>query len=94
LRRADSYPVASCASLSLLLIEIDDFADHCNQFGAAAADHARYAVSQTLINSVRPTDLVACNRSTRFAVVLSEAEIEGAYRVAERPRFAVSVAVC
>lgn len=83
----------SNAPLSLLLIEIDDFADYCSQFGAAAGDHARYAVSQTLVNSVRPTDLVACYGSTRFAVVLPEADTEGASRVAERLRNAVSEAV-
>ena len=83
----------SKAPLSLLLIEIDDFADYCAQFGAPAGDHARYAVAQTLINSVRPTDLLACYGPTRFAVVLPDAEIAGAYRVAARVCHAVSEAV-
>lgn len=83
----------SKAPPSLLLIEIDDFTDHCSQFGTAAGDHARYAVSQTLANSVRPTDLVACCGPMRFAVVLTDAEIERACRVGERLSQAVSEAV-
>lgn len=83
----------SNAPLSLLLIEIDDFADYCAQFGTAAGDHARYAVSQTLVNSVRPTDLVASCGPMQFAVVLPDAEIAGACRVGERLCNAVSEAV-
>ncbi|HEX9811010.1 MAG TPA: hypothetical protein VGA88_02840 [Burkholderiales bacterium] len=30
------------APLSVLLIEIDEFADYCAKFGAPAADHARH----------------------------------------------------
>lgn len=83
----------SSAPLALLMIEIDDFADYGAQFGAAAGDHGRYAVAQTLINSVRPTDLVACYGQAQFAVVLPDADINGAYLVAERLRHAVSEAV-
>jgi diguanylate cyclase (GGDEF)-like protein len=83
----------SKAPLSLLLIEIDDYGDYCAQFGGPAGDHARYAVAQTLINSVRPTDLVAGYGPTRFAVVLPDADIAGACQVGERLCHAVSEAV-
>lgn len=79
--------------LGLLLIEIDELADYRTRFGAEAADHARYAVAQTLINNVRPTDLVACYGPAQFAVVLPEAGLDGALHVGERLRGAVSEAV-
>lgn len=79
--------------LGLLLVEIDGFAGYAEQFGGAAGEHARYAVAQTLINNVRPTDLVACYGSTQFAVVLPEANLDGACLVGERVRHAVSEAV-
>lgn len=83
----------SQSPLGLLLLEIDEFADYTEQFGHAAADHARYAVAQTLTNSVRPTDLIASYSPAQFAVVLPEADFAGTCRVAERVRHAVSEAV-
>ncbi len=81
------------APLSLLLLEIDGYAKYTEDFGHAAGDHARYAVAQTLINSVRPTDLIACYGPAQFAVVLPEADVTGACLVAERVRHAISEAV-
>lgn len=83
----------SNAALGLLLIEIDDFTNYREQFGDAAGDHARYAVAQTLINNVRPTDPVACYGRAQFAAVLPQADAAGTNVVAERLRDAVSEAV-
>lgn len=83
----------SKASLGLLLIEIDGFDEYRAEQGPEAAEHARYAVAQTLIHNVRPTDLVACYDSARFAVVLPDANVSAACVVAERVRHAVSEAV-
>lgn len=80
-------------SLSLLLLEIDRFADYKAQFGADAAERARYAVAQTLINNVRPTDLVACYGPASFAIVLADADVRGARVASERVREAVAEAV-
>jgi diguanylate cyclase (GGDEF)-like protein len=79
--------------LALLLVEIDDFAEYSAQFGHAAGDHARYAVAQTLMNSVRPTDLIACHGPASFAIILPESDVTGAVVVGERARHAVSEAV-
>jgi diguanylate cyclase (GGDEF)-like protein len=79
--------------LSLLLIEIDDFSDYSSQFGNDAGDQALYAVAQTLLSSVRPTDLVARWGAGRFAVLLPESDEDGAAVVARRIRGAVSEAV-
>lgn len=79
--------------LALLLVEIDGFAEYASEHGADAADHARYAVAQTLINNVRPTDMVACYGLASFAIVLPDSELSGACQVAERIRHSVSEAV-
>ena len=79
--------------LGLLLVEIDGFADYRAQFGAVAADHARCAVAQTLIHSVRPTDLIACHGPAQFAIVLPDADLPGACTVGERVCAAVNEAV-
>ncbi len=79
--------------LALLLVEIDALADYHAQLGVEAGDHVRYAVAQTLINNVRPTDLVACYGPAQFAVVLPEADLAGALLVGERVRNAASEAV-
>lgn len=83
----------SNASLGLLLVEIDGFDKYRAEQGLEAGEHVRYAVAQTLIHNVRPTDLVACYDSARFAVVLPEANVSAACIVAERVRHAVSEAV-
>ncbi|MBI3898749.1 MAG: diguanylate cyclase [Gammaproteobacteria bacterium] len=80
-------------SLALLLVDIDDFGQYNADFGYDAGDHALYAVAQTLLNSVRPTDLAARYGAGQFAIVLPEADIAGAGVVAERVRHAVGEAV-
>jgi diguanylate cyclase (GGDEF)-like protein len=83
----------SHAPLGLLLVEIDGFDEYRTEFGSQAAELARCAVAQTLIHSVRPTDLIACYDAAKFAVVLPEAHVSGACLVGERVRQAVSEAV-
>lgn len=80
-------------NLALLLIDIDDFSNYNAQFGYEAGDQALYAVAQTLLGSVRPTDLVARYDASRFAVVLPESDLAGARVVADRIAHAVSEAV-
>lgn len=80
-------------SLAVLLIDIDHFRRFNEEFGYAAGDQALHAIGQTLVNNVRPTDLVARYAGQQFAVVLPEADVSGARIVAERIRHAVSEAV-
>jgi len=80
-------------SLAVLLIDIDHFRRFNEEFGYAAGDQALHAIGQTLVNNVRPTDLVARYAGQQFAVVLTEADASGARIVAERIRHAVSEAV-
>lgn len=79
--------------LALILLDIDHFGAFNDEFGHIAGDHALFAVSQVLMNSVRPTDLVARYGGQQFAVVLPDSDANGARLVAERVREAVSEAV-
>lgn len=81
------------AALGILLVDIDDYAEYGAQFGFEAGEHARYAVAQTLVNNLRPTDLVACYGPASFVAILPDSDVTGACSVAERIRHAVSEAV-
>lgn len=81
------------AVVSLLLVEIDDFSGYIAQWGPDAGEHARYAVAQTLVNNLRPTDLIACYAEPVFAIVLPDTDVLAACRAGERVRHAVSEAV-
>ncbi len=79
--------------LSILMIDVDYFKRYNDKFGHLAGDHVLYAVSQTMLNSVRPTDMVARYGGEEFVVVLPDTDIHGAKLVAERIRKNVAEAV-
>ncbi|HLF22499.1 MAG TPA: GGDEF domain-containing protein [Burkholderiales bacterium] len=76
--------------LTLLLVEIDKFHGYTQRLGPTVGDHACHAVAQTLVESIRPTDLVASYGPAQFAVVLPDSNVAGACQVGERLRHAVS----
>jgi diguanylate cyclase (GGDEF)-like protein len=90
LPRQISRSTASNAPLGLLLVEIDRFADYAGRWGQAAEDQARRTVAQTLVDNVRPTDLVACYSTAQFVVVLPDSNATNACLIAERVRRAVN----
>ncbi len=79
--------------MSLIMADVDHFKDYNDQFGCAAGDHVLYAVAQTLMNNVRPTDLVARYGGETFSIVLPDTDIVGAKIVAEQLRGTVGEAV-
>lgn len=79
--------------LAVLLVDIDHFKRFNEEFGYAAGDQALHAIGQTLVNNVRPTDLVARYGGQQFAVMLPDADALGAQAVAARARSAVAEAV-
>lgn len=90
LPRQIARSTASQASLGLLLIEIDGFADYVARSGPVAEDKVCYAVAQLLVNNFRPTDLVVSYGAGQFAVVLPDTNVASACVVGERTRHAVS----
>ena len=79
--------------LSVIMVDVDHFKTFNDEFGHIAGDHALYAVAQTMLNIVRPTDMVGRYGGEEFAVMLPDTDIKGAHIAAERIRQAVSEAV-
>ncbi len=80
-------------ALSLVIADIDQLGSYNEEFGFEAGDHVLYAVSQTLINHLRPTDLLARYRDGQFAILLPDTDLAGAHVAAERVRKVVAETV-
>ena len=73
------------SSISVLLIDVDYFREYNDQLGHQAGDACLAKIASTLKDHVRrPSDLVARYGGEEFAVVLSQADPQGAALVAHR----------
>lgn len=90
LPRQMTRSVTNNESLTLCLVEIDNFDEYTRRLGPNVGEHACHAVAQQLVENIRPTDLIAAYGSAQFAIVLPNADAEGACEVGERLRRAVS----
>ncbi|MBI5575704.1 MAG: GGDEF domain-containing protein [Deltaproteobacteria bacterium] len=71
-------------SVSLLIIDVDDFKRFNDSFGHLAGDLALRKISDLLRNCARATDIVARYGGEEFAVILPESTSAGALMLAER----------
>lgn len=76
-------------SLSLLLIDIDDFKSYNDSFGHPAGDEALKLVAEVLRKKARKCDYVARYGGEEFAVILPHTGLEGSIVIAERLRQAI-----
>jgi len=76
----------SGTAFSLALVDIDNFALYRERNGDDAADEALQLLSESLVNAVRPTDMVARVGEFEFAVVLPESTAQTALKAVERVR--------
>jgi len=75
----------SNGSLSLLLIDIDNFKDYNDHFGHEKGDDALFKVAQAIKNVLpRETDFVARYGGEEMAVILPYTSIEGAEAIANK----------
>ena len=72
--------------LALLLIDLDDFHTFNDRYGHSAGDRALLAVARVIESSLRQVDLAARYGGEEFAVLLIDADRDGALEVAERIR--------
>jgi diguanylate cyclase len=77
-------------SLSLILIDIDDFKALNDEFGHSAGDRTLRGVAEALRECVRATDVLARYGGEEFAIVAPATDLEGAVALAEKARGAVS----
>ena len=71
-------------TISLLVIDVDDFKAFNDRFGHPAGDLALRRISELLRKYARATDIIARYGGEEFAVILPESTRTGAYLVAER----------
>jgi len=72
--------------LTILVIDVDHFKKFNDTHGHLAGDQVLRQVARTMINSVRPTDLVTRYGGEEFVVILPNTDRSGALVVAERLR--------
>ena len=71
-------------TLSLLMIDVDDFKRYNDRFGHPAGDFALRNIADLLRKCARTTDIIARYGGEEFAVILPESTPVGALMVAER----------
>ncbi len=84
---------AQGASLTLIMVDIDNFKRVNDEYGHLTGDGVLKRISQVMKDGVRGTDLVARYGGEEFAVLLVETELEPAHQVAERLRAGVEALV-
>jgi diguanylate cyclase (GGDEF)-like protein len=77
-------------TVSLLLIDVDDFKRFNDRFGHLAGDLALRKIADLLRNCARATDIVARYGGEEFAVILPESTAAGALMLAERVKTEVA----
>lgn len=80
------------ASLSILMIDIDEFKMINDHHGHRAGDHVLRAIGRDLRSSVRESDLIARYGGEEFAVIMPESKARDAGFVAERIRATIAEA--
>lgn len=73
-------------TLSLIMMDIDDFKDFNDTYGHPRGDKVLQAVSERIRQNLREMDVAARYGGEEFVVVLPETDAEGALLVAERIR--------
>jgi diguanylate cyclase (GGDEF)-like protein len=77
-------------TLSLIMLDIDDFKEFNDSYGHPRGDRVLKAVSAIIRDNLREIDVAARYGGEEFVVVLPETDAEGALAVAERIRASVA----
>jgi diguanylate cyclase (GGDEF)-like protein len=78
------------STLSLLMIDADDFKSYNDTYGHVAGDNALFELAGVMRAAVREVDFVARYGGEEFTVILPETDSAGAFVVAEKIREAVA----
>jgi diguanylate cyclase (GGDEF)-like protein len=77
---------------TVIMLDIDNFKQINDRFGHIAGDRILCTVSQVLLNTMRPADLIARYGGEEFALCLPDTSTEDSSLIAERLRIAISEA--
>ncbi len=77
-------------TLSLIMLDIDDFKQYNDRYGHPKGDKVLQAVSSIIRQNLREIDVAARYGGEEFVVVLPETDVAGALAVAERIRKSMS----
>src|SRR5581483_6292246 len=86
LRRAYRAGVRRLPSTAVLFVDVDSFKEINDRFGHQTGDEVLQAVAMTLTASARRNDLIARHGGDEFVLLLPEAGLTGARRLAARVR--------
>jgi diguanylate cyclase (GGDEF)-like protein len=78
-------------SLSLLMIDLDNFKALNDHYGHTAGDHLLKYFSRLITETLRPSDIAARYGGEEFLIILPETDTAGAKAVAERLRKRISL---
>jgi diguanylate cyclase (GGDEF)-like protein/PAS domain S-box-containing protein/putative nucleotidyltransferase with HDIG domain len=81
------------SSLSLVLIDLDNFKNYNDVFGHPAGDQVLQRIARLLLETVRATDFVARYGGEEFAVILPGTDTDNAKEAAERFRVAIEESI-
>ncbi len=76
-------------SLALILADLDDFKSVNDSYGHPVGDKVLRRIAEILATNIRQVDLAARYGGEEFAVIVPEADLEGAVQLAERLRTAL-----
>ena len=82
--------VRAGGTLTLILIDIDNFKQLNDRYGHAAGDHVLCEVARVMSGIVRESDVLARYGGEEFALVPSQVTLDGAVGLAEKIRIAIS----
>jgi len=77
---------------TVIMLDIDHFKQVNDRFGHIAGDRILCTVSQVLLNTMRPADLIARYGGEEFALCLPDTSTEDTSLIAERLRISISEA--
>jgi diguanylate cyclase (GGDEF)-like protein len=80
--------------MSMIILDIDKFKSINDQYGHLAGDEALNSVADTVVHTLRRSDIAFRYGGEEFVLILSNTDVDSAMSVAERLRVAIEAETC